>query len=24
VLQESFPSKLIGANREAFRLGRGV
>jgi indolepyruvate ferredoxin oxidoreductase, beta subunit len=24
VLDESFPSKLIGANREAFRLGRGV
>ena len=24
VLQESFPTKLIGANRKAFRLGRGV
>jgi indolepyruvate ferredoxin oxidoreductase beta subunit len=24
VLQESFPTKLISANRKAFRLGRGV
>jgi indolepyruvate ferredoxin oxidoreductase beta subunit len=24
VLQESFPTKLFGANREAFRVGRGV
>ena len=24
VLQESFPTKIIGANRKAFRLGRGV
>jgi indolepyruvate ferredoxin oxidoreductase beta subunit len=24
VLQESFPSKLIGANMEAFHLGRGI